>query len=98
MIWKKDGNILPESYALVNFQFFPSLDIIDRYFSIFKDFIFRKTANCSCSWRTFYNTKRQWKKLSNVRIIDLTLREYKSKIQIFLKSKIFLLSYQAPSL
>ena len=38
MLWKKDGNILPESYALVNFQFFPSLDIIDKYFSIFKDF------------------------------------------------------------
>ena len=38
MLWKKDGNILSESYALVNFQFFPSLDIIDKYFSIFKDF------------------------------------------------------------
>ena len=38
MLWKKDGNILPESYALVNFQFFLSLDIIDKYFSIFKDF------------------------------------------------------------
>ena len=87
MIWKKDGNILPESYALVNFQFFPSLDIIDKYFSIFKIFIFRKTAICSYSWRTFCNTKRQWKKLSNVHIIDLTLREYKSKIQIFLNQK-----------
>ena len=32
MLWKKDGNILSESYALVNFQFFPSLDIIDKYF------------------------------------------------------------------
>ena len=75
---EKKTETLSESYALVNFQFFPSLDFIDKYFSIFNVFNFRKTANCSCSWWTFYCTKRQWKKLSYVHIIDLTLREYKS--------------------
>lgn len=87
MLWKKDVNIPPESYALVNFRFFLLLILSISILVFLKIFIFRKTANCSCSWQTFYNTKRQWKKLSNVRIIDLTLREYKSKIQIFLNKK-----------
>ena len=87
MLWKKDGNILSESYAFVNFQFFPSLDIIDKYFSIFKIFIFRKTAIYSYSWRTFCNTKRQWKKLSNVHIIDLTLASINPKFKFFLNQK-----------
>ena len=32
---EKKTETLSESYALVNFQFFPSLDFIDKYFSIF---------------------------------------------------------------
>ena len=46
---EKKTETLSESYALLNFQFFPSLDFIDKYFSIFNVFNFRKTANCSCS-------------------------------------------------
>ena len=85
MLWKKDGNILPESYALVNFQFFPSLDIIDKYFSIFKDFYLTQNSQLFLFLTNFLQYKETVKKLSNVHIIDLTLREYKSKIQFFFK-------------
>ena len=61
MLWKKDVNIPPESYALVNFRFFLLLILSISILVFLKIFISRKTANCSCSWRTFYSTKRQWK-------------------------------------
>lgn len=63
MIWKKDGNILPESYALVNFQFFPSLDIIDKYFSIFKDFYLSQNSQLFLFLANFLQYKETVKKI-----------------------------------
>ena len=62
MLWKKDGNILPESYALVNFQFFPSLDIIDKYFSIFKDFYLSQNSQLFLFLTNFLQYKETVKK------------------------------------
>ena len=84
MLWKKDGNILSESYALVNFQFFPSLDIIDKYFSILKFLSFAKQPFVLIPGELFAIQRDSEKKLSNVHIIDLTLASINPKFKFFL--------------
>ena len=84
MLWKKDGNILSESYALVNFQFFFLLLILSISILVFLKFLsFAKQPFVLIPGELFAIQRDSEKKLSNVHIIDLTLASLNQKFSYY---------------